>query len=451
MITLNGRVMLFRRHSGLSFGQILCGDNKQVQFSLNRKDLGTELYSEWAGEISLGLIISICGNYWYTQKGVKTLSVCAFEILRKPIKALPSKFAGINDAELRYRKRYLDLLTSAASRKKFKLRSDVVRCIREFFWSKQFIEVETPILQNNAAGASAQPFVTHHNALNTDFYLRISPETYLKRVIAGGIDNVFEIGKSFRNEGMDPSHLQEFTMVEWYYCYKDYLDNIEISKQLIKKICLVALDTLGTLDTIDTQIEMNNHFTRFINDSEIPVLKFNDLFEEHTGIALSEVENKENLLAKLQENKKLASVFEKVKDSPSFYNVIDNTYKLTVRKAITAPVFIINQPTELCPLAKPLDQDANKLEMFQLIIDGWEIVKGYTELTDAIAQRAKLQQQQQQRESGDNEAMMLEEDFLEAMEYGMPPMSGVGLGIDRFLGIINTAGKPERCGIVSFT
>lgn len=425
MNRLSGRVILFRVHGGISFGQIRT-NGVDKQFSLHKDDFDKYVYKEICDSIGLGDFISISGEYWTTQKGVLTLRAAATETLRKVKRPIPAKFGGMVDVETKYRQRYLDLLTSAKARSKFTFRSDLIKSIRTFFWEKGFIEVETPTLQNQTAGASAKPFVTRHNALDSDFYLRISPETYLKRVVVGGFEQVFEIGKSFRNEGIDPSHLQEFTMLEWYSSYVDYKHNISLTIELIKRLCELANET---------GIELNNSFEFFLTDSEIPVIKFKDAFYSELGINLDEFNTYDKLINKVK-NVLPESIIEKLGSSEVYYQLVDNIYKLTVRKQITTPVILIEQPSELCPLAQRNTTDPSVLDMFQLVVDGWEVVKGYTELTDPDVQYNALVEQQLMREQGDEEAMMLEEDFITAMEYGMPPMSGVGIGIDRLLALM---------------
>lgn len=430
---LAGRVVLWRQFGGLSFGHVLDGTGR-VQFSIKRDELGDEAFDHWNGTIGVGDFVGLDGVMYTTRKGEKTLGATSLAILGRAQRQMPDKWAGISNAEVRYRKRYLDLLANADSRERFRTRFAVIRRIREFLEAHRFVEVETPILQEAAAGAAARPFVTHHNALDEDFFLRISPETYLKRVVAGSFDRVFELGRNFRNEGTDPSHLQEFTMLEWYAAYWDFRDNMAFVRELV---LAVLDDVLGT-----RQVEYQGVTLDF--DAEWPELDFRDEVHRRTGIDLRAVRELDALRAAV----KGLDLDLDVADFHSWASLVDALYKRTVRPHLVQPCFVVNHPTELVPLARRNDDDPTQLDMFQVVVNTWEIVKAYSELVDPVDQRARLEEQMELRAAGDDETMMLEEDFIECMEYGMPPMSGLGLGIDRFVALLTDA--PNLRDVVLF-
>jgi len=301
----------------------------------------------------------------------------------------------------------------------------MVSAIRRFLDGYDFLEVETPILQETASGAAARPFITRHNALDEDFYLRIAPETYLKRTVAGSFDRVYELGKNFRNEGMDPSHLQEFTMLEWYAGYWDYRDNMRVVRELILTVMDEVLHT--------TQVTYQGIELDF--GAEWAEIDYRDAVAQHTGIDLTRVRD----LPTLREQVGRVYPGSDLAEAPSYAAMVDLLYKRTVRPSLIQPCFLLHHPVELVPLARRSDDDPTRLDMFQVVVNSWEIVKAYSELVDPVDQRRRLEEQMDMREAGDDEAMMLEEDFIEAMEYGMPPMSGLGLGIDRFIALMTDA------------
>jgi lysyl-tRNA synthetase class 2 len=297
-----------------------------------------------------------------------------------------------------------------------------VSFIRRFLDDHDFLEVETPILQAAACGASAKPFVTRHNALDRDFYLRISPETYLKRLVAGSLERVYELGRNFRNEGMDGSHLQEFTMLEWYAAYWNYEDNMRFVRELIQAIVERFCGSLT--------IEYQGKSLDFSGDWK--VIDYREAVLEHTGIDLRTVRTVEELSEAIKSRKLDVDLSGQI----SYAGLVDSLYKRTVRPLLVQPTFLVNHPTELVPLARRNDEDPSRLDMFQVVIDTSEIVKAYSELVDPLEQRHRLEEQMALRQAGDEESMMLEEDFIECMEYGMPPISGLGLGIDRLIALL---------------
>ncbi|MGH3943379.1 MAG: lysine--tRNA ligase [Pseudonocardiaceae bacterium] len=421
-IRLAGRVILWRRMGGLIFGHVQDRSGR-VQISLSRDELGVDVFTEWIRAVKIGDFVGVAGNTYTTRRGERTVAVSELTVLNRTVRALPDKWQGISHVEARYRRRYLDLLVNSDSRERFRARAKIIQGIRRFLDDNDFLEVETPILQEAASGAAARPFVTRHNALGQDFYLRISPETFLKRIVVGSLDRVYELGRNFRNEGMDSSHLQEFTMLEWYAAYWDYRDNMTFVRELI----LAVLDeVLGTRSVTYDGVQLDF-------GADWPELDYRTEVARRTGIDLTVVRD----LPTLRE--RVAGLGLDVGEAVSYAGLVDLLYKKTVRSELVQPCFLVHHPAELAPLARRSDEDPTRLDMFQVVVNGWEIVKAYSELVDPVEQRRRLEEQAELREAGDDEAMMLEEDFIEAMEYGMPPMSGLGLGIDRFVALLTDA------------
>lgn len=421
-LRLAGRVVLWRRMGGLVFGHVQDRSGR-VQMSLSRDELGAELFKEWSRAVKVGDFVGIAGRLYTTRLGERTVAVSELTVLNRTVRALPDKWQGLSNVEARYRRRYLDLLVNADSRERFRTRARIIRRIRRFLDDNDFLEVETPILQEAASGAAARPFVTRHNALGEDFYLRISPETLLKRVVVGSLERVYELGRNFRNEGMDASHLQEFTMLEWYTAYWDYRDNMTFIRELI---LAVLDDVLGTRTVTYGSVKLDF-------GAEWPELDYRTEIARRTGIDLTVVRD----LPTLQE--RVAELCLDIEEAVSYAGLVDLLYKKTVRPQLVQPCFLVHHPAELAPLARRSDEDPTRLDMFQVVVNGWEIVKAYSELIDPVEQRRRLEEQAELREAGDDETMMMEEDFIEAMEYGMPPMSGLGLGIDRFVALLTDA------------
>ncbi|MGH3936941.1 MAG: lysine--tRNA ligase [Pseudonocardiaceae bacterium] len=421
-VRLAGRVVLWRRMGGLVFGHVQDRSGR-VQVSLSRHELGPEIFKEWSRAVKVGDFVGVAGILYTTRHGERTVGVSELTVLNRTVRALPDKWQGLSNVEARYRRRYLDLLVNAESRERFQIRARIIRCIRRFLDENDFLEVETPILQEAASGASVRPFVTRHNALGEDFYLRISPETFLKRVVVGCLDRIYELGRNFRNEGMDASHLQEFTMLEWYAAYWDYRDNMAFVRELI----LAVLDeVLGTRTVTYDGVKLDF-------GADWPELDYRTEIARRTGIDLTVVRD----LPTLREQ--VAGLGLDVEEAMSYAGLVDLLYKKTVRPNLVQPCFLVHHPVELVPLARRSDQDPTRLDMFQVVVNGWEIVKAYSELIDPVEQRQRLEEQAELREAGDDETMMMEEDFIEAMEYGMPPMCGLGLRIDRFVALLTDA------------
>jgi len=429
--------MLWRKMGGIAFGQIQDRSGERVQFSLRKNDLGADTFKAWTGSFATGDFVGISGTMWTTDKGEHTVGVTELVVLNRATRPMPDKHAGVADPELRYRKRYLDILTDDQSRARFLTRSQIIAFIRSYLVDRGFLEVETPILQAAASGAAARPFSTHHNALDRDFFLRISPETYLKRVAAGGLDRVFELGRNFRNEGIDSSHLQEFTMLEWYAAYWDYRDNMVLIRELVQAVLAQVIGST-TVSYQGTELDFGG---------EWPEIDYRDAVLERTGIDLRVIRDRDSLERSVNEAgieigapaDDDANTGQPSAAKVSYAGLVDLLYKRVVRPQLVQPCFLVHHPVELVPLARRSDGDPDRLDMFQVVVNGWEIVKAYSELVDPTDQRARLEEQVALRAAGDDETMMMEEDFLECMEHGMPPMSGLGLGIDRFVALLTDA------------
>ena len=420
-VALAGRVVLLRVFGGLIFGHIQDRSGR-IQFSIKKSEVSPENFAIFKRDISLGDFLGFSGQMWTTKKGEKTAGIKSFDLLSKAVRAMPDKWAGIADPETKQRRRYLDLLSDENTRNRFITKSRMYDFIRRFLSNHDFLEVETPILQAAACGASARPFITHHNALSQDFYLRISPETYLKRLVAGSFERVFELGRNFRNEGLGPSHLQEFSMLEWYAAYWDYRDNMNLIRELVQ----------GIVQTFCGQLKIQYQGIELDFSGSWQEVDYREAVLERTGIDLRTVREIDALKSAIRE-KALDIDFE---GQVSYSGLIDHLYKKTVRPYLIQPTFLMHHPVELVPLARRSDEDPTRLDMFQVVINSWEIVKAYSELIDPFDQRARLEEQEELRHAGDDESMMLEEDFLECMEFGMPPMSGLGLGVDRLVALI---------------
>lgn len=424
-VKLAGRVTALRWLGKLMFGRIYDIDG-EIQFSMSREELGEENYKFMKANVDLGDFIGITGELYHTTAGELTVKVSHYDVLSKALRPLPEKFHGLTDMETRYRQRYLDIIANEDTRRTMKMRFRMMRLIRDYLNNNGFVEVETPIMQVVASGAAARPFVTHHNALDADFYLRIAPELFLKQTIAAGFDRVFELGKNFRNEGMDAMHLQEFTMLEWYAAYWDFNKNIDFSWEMIQKI---IMDLRGTLqiEYQGTQLDFSKYekidYTARMNELlGVDILEFNDADTLKSNLVAADMFPAQEL--------------EPLKSVPA---IVDYVFKRKVRDQIINPAIVYNYPAYMIPLARRNDADGRRIDIFQLIVCGAELIKAYSELVDPLQQRAAFEQQAKNKAAGDDEAFDLDEDFLRAMEHGMPPISGLGLGIDRFFSIIADA------------
>ena len=415
--------MMFRRVMGkFGFASIRDIEDK-IQVSVSVNELG-ESYDFYKKMIDIGDFIGVEGTIYHTQTGELTVKAEKVELLSKALRPLPEKFHGLVDTEAKYRQRYLDLISNEEARRVFLGRSKLLSFTRKFLQENGFIEVETPILQSAVCGASAKPFLTKHNALDKMCNLRIAPETYLKQVIAGGFDRVFEIAKVFRNEGMDPQHLQEFTMCEWYASYWNFEDNIKLFQNFVRGL---LTEILGTTTLVYQGVTLDF-------GAEWQRINYVETLREILGFDFLDYTEVDALVKRVEETGLFkASDFEGIK---TVGGVIDYIYKRKIRVNIVQPTVLYNYPTCLIPLARRNDKDNRLIDVFQVIAVGSELCKAYSELVDPIVQRQALEEQAKAKSQGDDEAMELDEDFVLAMEHGMPPISGLGFGIDRLMVIL---------------
>ena len=428
-VIIAGRLMSRRIQGKASFAELQDKDGK-IQVYFNRDEIcegeDKTLYNEiYKKLLDIGDIIGIQGTLFETQVGEKTVLVKKFSLLSKSLRPLPlpkkdadgNIYDEFNDPEQRYRQRYVDLIVNPHVKSTFLKRTKITNTIRNFFNEKDYLEVETPVLQPIAGGAAARPFLTHHNALSIPLYLRISNELYLKRLIVGGFDGVYEFSKDFRNEGMDRTHNPEFTIMELYVAYKDYFWMMETTESLLEK---VAIDSNGKskIKVGDNEIEFKAPYPR------VPILS---AIEIHTGIDVSEMDENELRLT-------ASKMGIEVDDSMGIGKLIDEIFGEKCEKKFIQPTFITDYPKEMSPLTKEHRSNPKLTERFELIINGNEIANAYSELNDPIEQRSRFEDQLKLSEKGDDEASeFIDNDFLRALEYGMPPTSGIGIGIDRLV------------------
>ncbi len=418
-VKIAGRIMAIRKMGKASFAQILDGEGR-IQIFVKENIVGSELYENFK-LLDIGDFIGLNGNVFKTKTGEISINTESIVILAKSIRPLPivkekngEKFDAFDDKEQRYRNRHLDLIVNPEIKKTFVLRAKIIKRIRDFLDGNQFLEVETPILQPLYGGANARPFTTHHNSLDQKFYLRIADELYLKRLVIGGMERVYEISKDFRNEGIDRNHNPEFTMLEFYWAYADYYDNMNIVEDLIRETAKSIKRLKITWG--EKEIDLSKPFQKS---------SFYVLLQEATG---HDVENcSENEVYDLCKKFKLD-----VNKNSNHGQILDILFSNLVEPKLINPTFVMDYPKSISPLAK-LHRNNNKkiVERFELFIGGSEFANSFTELNDPIDQRERLEQQAALKDLGDEEAQPLDENFLEAMECGMPPTGGVGLGIDR--------------------
>lgn len=413
-----GRVMAIRLFGKLIFATIK-DFSGHIQIALQERLLGEKPFSFFKRYIDIGDFIGVEGTIFVTKKGEITLDTHQFELLSKTLRPLPEKWHGVSDKEILYRQRYLDLIMNEKTMERFLQRTKIIQVMRDFLNRAGFVEVETPVLQTKPSGAIATPFVTFHEAMDMPLYLRIAPETYLKRCIAGGFEKVYEFARSFRNEGMDASHLQDFTLLEFYAAYWNYEDNMRFTEKLITHV----------VETIKGSLEItcDGKVINFKPPWErIPI---KELIKRDTGIDISKHRDPKELRKVIKEKGyELPDI-----DNLNTVSLIDDLFKKVCRQKITNPLFVTHHPIELSPLARRNDSDPAITDRFQLVINGWEIVNAYSELIDPLDQRERLMEQARLHSRGDSEAMVMDEDFLLAMEHGMPPISGWGMGVDRFV------------------
>ena len=452
-VVIAGRIMSRRIQGKASFAEIQDSKGK-IQVYFNRDEICPDedktLYNEvYKKLLDIGDIIGIEGILFTTQVGQKTVLVKKFTLLSKSIKPIPlpktdsegKTYDEFSDPELRYRQRYVDLIVNPNVKETFIKRTKIINTIRNFFNNNGYLEVETPILQSIPGGASARPFITHHNALNIPLYLRIANELYLKRLIVGGFDGVYEFAKAFRNEGMDRTHNPEFTMVELYVAYKDYYWMMEMTESLLEKVAL-ELNGSSKVKLNEKEINFKAPFKR------ISIL---DSIKEHTGIDVSKMSEKE-----LFETAKNLGI--EVDETMGKGKLIDEIFGEKCEHNYIQPTFITDYPKEMSPLTKEHRNNSDLTERFELLVNGKELANAYSELNDPIDQLERFEDQLKLSEKGDDEAMFIDNDFIRALEYGMPPTSGIGIGIDRLVMLFTNnvsiqevlffpQMKPERKGI----
>lgn len=382
--------------------------------------------------LDVGDIIGVTGYIRRTPRGELSLAAEKFDIIAKSLQPLPEKFHGLTDMEARYRQRYVDFIVNEDSKELFRKRSQVVSAVRRYFEEKSFLEVETPMLQPIMGGANARPFITHHNTLDMDLYLRIATELYLKRLVVGGFDKVFEIGRNFRNEGIDKTHNPEFTALEAYQAYADYNDMAELIEELIRYVTNKVLGS-SIIEYSGHQIDISKPFGK---------KSIIDLVKEHTGADFLTVEN-------LVDAKKLAkSVGVDADDAGSWGKVIQEVFDEKVEHLLIEPMFVMDMPRDISPLAKTHRKNPRLVEHFDLYIGAMEVGVAYSELSNPLEQRERFQSQVDARAAGDDEAQMMDEDFLDALEQGFPPSGGMGMGMDRFAILLTDA--PSIRDIIAF-
>ena len=432
-VSVAGRIVFMRKMGKLSFLKLRDLEG-ELQVSIKIDLVGEESYEFFKSNIDVGDFIGVKGEMFTTHTGEKTLRADTYTFLGKALKPLPEKFHGLSDIETIYRNRYVDLIMNEDSRVKFLLRSNLIKEIRNYLNNNGYIEIETPILNNKASGALAKPFITHHNALDIDLYLRIAPETYLKRAIVGGFTKVFEFARCFRNEGIDATHLQDFTMLEGYGAYLNYKDNMKFLREMLQT---VVNNLFGKLE-----ITIGDKVIDISGDWE--VISMRDLILKHSDIDIYEYDTKEKLLSKIKEMKLDIDSSTPLEDL-GYGNLVDQLYKKVARPSVVKPTFLIEHPISLSPLARANDENPNLTDRFQLVINGAEIINAYSELVDPMEQERRLIEQASLKASGDEEAMMMDYDYIEAMEYGMPPISGWGIGIDRLVQILTNSENIKDC------
>ena len=420
-ITVVGRLFAKRGHGGSTFADIRRGDEK-LQLFFSEDALG-EAYRLFSDTVDVGDFLEIAGTPFTTKRGEPTLAVSRWRMLAKSLRPLPEKWRGLQDVEERFRKRYLDMLMNDDVRQRFYTRSFLVRTIRTFFDKTGFNEFETPILQTVAGGALARPFKTHHHALDIDLYLRIAKELFLKRLLVGGLERIYEIGRDFRNEGIDATHNPEFTMLEAYAAWwgEDKM------MQCVEKLFGTVVGQLTREGLMTGAKEFEYDKKKIVAKTPFPRISFLDLLRQHALIVDYDGETRDSMALR-------ASRFGiETASHESRGKIADGIFKKICRPHIINPTFVVNHPLDISPLAKKIEKDSHYVRRFQLVVAGLEIANGFAELNDPLDQQGRFEDQQKMRAGGEEDAHPLDESFIEAMEYGMPPAAGVGIGIDRLV------------------
>lgn len=426
-----GRIMALREQGKAVFIHIE-DQTGRVQAYVRMDEVGEEVFN-LVGMVAVGDIVGLCGKMFITQKGEITLRVKEFTLLSKNVRPLPEKYHGLTDVEIRYRKRYLDLIVNRDVKETFLKRNKIMNELRSFLNNRGFLEVETPMMHPILGGAAARPFITHHNALDMELYLRIAPELYLKRLIVGGFDRVYEVNRNFRNEGISTRHNPEFTMMELYQAYADFNDMMNLTEGVISHL---AKEVLGT-----TTVEYNNKTLVLENFKRVHMV---DLVKEITGVDFWVIKD-------FEEAKKVAKEHH-VQVAPhmtSIGYVINEFFEQKCEEHVIQPTFVYGHPVEISPLAKRNDNDSRFTDRFELFIDAREYANAFTELNDPADQRRRLEDQVEEAMRGNDEAMpVIDDDFIEALEYALPPTGGLGIGIDRLIMLLT--GSPSIRDVILF-
>ncbi len=432
-VKVAGRMMSQRIMGKASFAD-LQDVSGSIQMFFHQGTLGEELYEQFK-HLDLGDILGVSGLLFITKTGELSIKVQEFQLLTKSLRPLPEKFHGLSNMETRYRQRYVDLMTSEETRRTFRLRSAIIAYVRNFFLERDYLEVETPMMHVIPGGAAAKPFVTHHNALDMELYLRIAPELYLKRLVVGGFDRVFEINRNFRNEGLSTRHNPEFTMIEFYQAYADYIDLMDMTEVLFRGL---ASDVIGNLqipsETGEQTFDFEKPFAR--------MSLFDSILAHNPDVTAEQLQDMESATALAK------SLHIDVKPNWGLGKVQTEIFEATVEENLMDPTFITLYPMEVSPLSRRNDEDPFVTDRFELFIGGREIANGFSELNDAEDQAERFKSQVADKDAGDEEAMHYDADYVRALEYGMPPTAGQGIGIDRLVMLLT--GSPSIRDVVLF-
>jgi lysyl-tRNA synthetase class 2 len=417
-----GRVTSIREHGGSTFADLADSSDK-IQIYIKEDVVGAEAYADFK-LVDVGDIVQAFGEVFTTKMGEKTVKAEEYNLLTKTLVPLPKSWYGLKDVELRYRKRYLDFVVNDEAKKIIKTRARLISFLRKFMDDNGFIEIETPILQSILGGASAKPFITHYNILDHDFYLRIAPELYLKKLVVGGFEKVYEIGRAFRNEGLSHMHNPEFTIFEFYWAYSDYEKLMEFTEKMVSETVKEIKGDLK-ISYQEQEIDFTPPYER---------ITFRDLILRDCGIDIGQYKDFEGLKNKIAEK---GIKLETIDEAKVWPKLVDELYKKVSRPKIVKPIFLINHPVELIPLAKRVEDDPTKVQSFQLVCaGGFEIIKAYTELNDPLDQEQRFKEQLQLKKAGWDETQEMDESFVDALKVGLPPTAGWGMGIERFAMIL---------------
>jgi len=414
-VKVAGRLMAVRRQGKASFGHVMDMTGR-IQIYFRQDVMGDTAYEHFR-LLDIGDIIGVEGVVFRTQKGEISIKANTFEFLAKSLRPLPEKWHGLKDVETRYRQRYLDLIVNSDVRKNFVMRSKIIKAFRQLLDERDFLEVETPMMHPIAGGAAARPFITYHNALDMKLFMRIAPELYLKRLIVGGFEKVYELGRVFRNEGISVKHNPEFTMVELYQAFADYQDIMRLTEEVVAGVAKTVLGTT-TIVYQGQQIDLTPPWNR---------LTMTEAIKKYSGADFSEVKT-------VAEARAIAdNLGVKYEQKHGVGGILNNVFEETCEQHLIQPTFIIGHPTEISPLAKRNKVNPDITDRFEAFVFGREIANGFSELNDPIDQQGRFNDQLAQRMAGDDEAHMMDEDYINALEYGLPPTGGLGIGIDRLV------------------